>query len=125
MGDPTKPRGLDHAKPDRLAESQRAAQRARRAIQAAGGLITPREIADEWGVTQQAISDRIARGTMPPPLKVAGRVRLYLRADLEPYRDATTPAGAATSAAFKARRKTGSGSAAGAAPWPGTPRSSS
>lgn len=83
---------------------RRAAVRARRAITDAGGLVTPAEIAAEWGITPQALSDRIARGTLPPPVKIAGRVRLYLRADLEPYREAATPAGAATAAALKARR---------------------
>ena len=78
---------------------------ARRAIAAAGGLVTPAEIAREWGITPQALDDRIARGTLPPPVKVAGRVRLYLRADLEPYREASTPAGAATAKAIKTRAR--------------------
>lgn len=60
--------------------------RARKAIAAAGGLVTPKEIAEEWGVTEQAIGGRIARGTFPEPVKVAGRVRLYLRSQLEPLR---------------------------------------
>lgn len=85
-------------------DAERAAARARRAIADAGGLVTPQEIAVEWGLTPQALADRIARGTFPPPIKTAGRVRLYLRADLEPYRDAATAAGAATAAALKARR---------------------
>jgi predicted DNA-binding transcriptional regulator AlpA len=89
---------------DRHSESQRAATRARKAIADAGGLVTPQEIAREWGLTPQALADRINRGTFPPPVKIAGRVRLYLRADLEPYREATTAAGAATAAAIKARR---------------------
>lgn len=85
-------------------ERQAAADRARSAIEAAGGLVTPIEIAAEWEITQQALSDRIARGTFPEPVKVAGRVRLYLRAEIELYREAATPAGAATAAALKARR---------------------
>lgn len=85
-------------------ERQVAADRARSAIAAAGGLVTPMEIAAEWQITPQAMSDRIARGTLPEPVKVAGRVRLYLRAELELYREAATPAGAATAAALKARR---------------------
>jgi len=86
---------------------ERAAKRARRAIADAGGLVTPQEIAGEWGITPQALADRIARGTLPPPVKVAGRVRLYLRGDLERYRDAASPAGAATAATLKARREAG------------------
>jgi len=69
--------------------------------------IAPQEIAGEWGITPQALADRIARGTLPPPVKVAGRVRLYLRGDLERYRDAASPAGAATAATLKARREAG------------------
>lgn len=52
----------------------------------AGGLMTPREIAQEWRVSEQAIADRIARGTFPEPVKVAGRVRLYLRDQVDAYR---------------------------------------
>jgi predicted DNA-binding transcriptional regulator AlpA len=60
--------------------------RALEAIEKAGGLVTPSEIAAEWGITDQAIADRIRRGTFPEPAKVAGRVRLFLRAQVEPYR---------------------------------------
>jgi hypothetical protein len=56
------------------------------AIEAAGGLATPRELAEEWGVSEQALGERIARGTFPAPVKVAGRVRLYLRDQVEGYR---------------------------------------
>lgn len=56
------------------------------AINKAGGLVTPDEIAREWGVSAQAISKRIRRGTFPEPVKVAGRVRLYLRDQVEPYK---------------------------------------
>ena len=58
-------------------------ERARQAIADAGGLLTPRELADEWNVTEQAISERIRRGDFPEPVKVAGRVRLYLRGEVE------------------------------------------
>lgn len=61
-------------------------KRAIEAIERAGGLVTPREIADEWGVSDQAIADRIRRGTFPEPVKVAGRVRLYLWDQVEPFR---------------------------------------
>lgn len=54
------------------------------AIAAAGGLVTAKEYADELGLTEQAIANRIARGKMDAePVKVAGRVRLYLRAQLD------------------------------------------
>lgn len=56
------------------------------AIEKAGGLVTPREIAGEWGVSEQAVADRIARDNFPEPVKVAGRVRLYLRDQVAPYR---------------------------------------
>ena len=59
-----------------------------RAIEVAGGLVTQQEIASEWGVSPQAIAQRISRGTFPKPVKVAGRTRLYLRAQLEPYKPA-------------------------------------
>ena len=82
-----------------------AAALARRAIADAGGLVTAKEIAAAWGLTPQAIADRIARGTFPDPVKDAGRgVRLYLRAEVEPFRDAATAAGAATAKAIKDRR---------------------
>lgn len=61
-------------------------KRAQDAIAAAGGLLTPRELASEWGVTEQAIAKRIAAGRFPEPIKTAGRVRLYLRDQVEPYR---------------------------------------
>jgi len=61
-------------------------KQAEQAIEAAGGLVTPRELAAEWGVSEQAIAERIRRGTFPEPVKLAGRVRLYLRAQVEPYR---------------------------------------
>ncbi len=56
------------------------------AIEKAGGLVTPKEIAAEWGVSEPAIGERIRRGTFPEPVKKAGRVRLYLRSQVEPYR---------------------------------------
>ena len=62
---------------------------ARRAIREAGGLLTPLDISREWGVSQPAIVDRIRRGNFPEPVKIAGRVRLYLRAEVEPYRYGT------------------------------------
>jgi predicted DNA-binding transcriptional regulator AlpA len=65
---------------------RRSVKRAIDAIERAGGLVTPREIAEEWGVSDQAIADRIQRGTFPEPVKVAGRVRLYLREQVEPFR---------------------------------------
>jgi hypothetical protein len=58
------------------------------ALERAGGLVTPRELAAEWGVSEQAIAGRIARGNFPEPIKTAGRVRLYLRDQVEPYRGA-------------------------------------
>lgn len=64
----------------------RSVRRAIEAINHAGGLVTPQEIAQERGVSAQAISERIQRGTFPEPVKVAGRVRLYLRDQLEPLR---------------------------------------
>lgn len=63
-----------------------AGAKARQAVGEAGGLVTPQELADLWGVTPQAIAKRIRSGNFPEPVKVAGRVRLYLMADVEPYR---------------------------------------
>ncbi len=64
----------------------RSVEKAITAIEDAGGLVTPREIAREWAVREATISDRISRGDFPKPIKVAGRVRLYLRNQVEPYR---------------------------------------
>ncbi len=61
-------------------------EKAIKAIEEAGGLVTPREIAAEWGRSEPAIAERIRRGTFPEPVKKAGRVRLYLRDQVEPYR---------------------------------------
>lgn len=66
--------------------STRSAQAARRAIAKAGGLVTPQEIAAEWGVSKQVVSKWITAGRFPEPIKVAGRVRLYLRDEVEPLR---------------------------------------
>jgi predicted DNA-binding transcriptional regulator AlpA len=60
--------------------------RARAAIDAAGGLVTAAELAAEWGITRQAIADRIARGSFPEPVKIVNGARLYLRADVERLR---------------------------------------
>lgn len=70
---------------DRVQEPK-TVRAALKAIEEAGGLVTPDEIAREWGVSAQAISKRIGRGTFPEPVKVAGRVRLYLRSQVEPFR---------------------------------------
>lgn len=61
-------------------------RRAVEAIQEAGGLVTPADIAREWGVTHQAVEKRIRAGAFPAPVKLAGRVRLYLRAQVEHLR---------------------------------------
>lgn len=50
-----------------------------RAIDKAGGLATPADLAREWGVTHQAVEKRISAGRFPEPLIRAGRMRLYLR----------------------------------------------
>lgn len=60
-----------------------AVKKALSAIDKAGGLVTPADLAREWGVTHQAIEKRIAAGRFPEPVKTAGRVRLYLRAQVE------------------------------------------
>ena len=44
------------------------------------------QIADELGVSKQAVSKWITAGKFPEPVKVAGRVRLYLRDQVEPYK---------------------------------------
>lgn len=59
-------------------------QAALAAIEAAGGLVTSQELAEEWDVSDQALAARARRGTFPKPVKVVGRARLYLRAQLEP-----------------------------------------
>lgn len=57
------------------------------AIEDAGGLIGVRELAELWGISEQAVGRRAARGTLPPPVKTVGRVRVWLRAQIEPRRD--------------------------------------
>ena len=66
--------------------SQQTVEQAVAAIDAAGGLVTPQELAQEWGVSPQAIAYRIARGHFPEPVKQAGRVRLYLRGQVDHLR---------------------------------------
>lgn len=63
-----------------------AVKAALRAIEKAGGLATAADLAREWGVTHQAVEKRIAAGRFPEPVKTAGRVRLYLRAQVEHLR---------------------------------------
>lgn len=57
-----------------------------RAIDKAGGLATPADLAREWGVTHQAVQKRVAAGRFPEPVIVAGRQQLYLRAQVEHLR---------------------------------------
>ncbi len=57
-----------------------------RAIADAGGLVSPSELADEWGITKQAMSERTASARWPRPVKEVGRVKLYLREQVEPFR---------------------------------------
>jgi hypothetical protein len=66
-------------------------RRAREAIEAAGGLVSQTEIAAEWGVTPQAVHDRIRRGNFPEPIKQVravngGYMRLWLGVQLESHR---------------------------------------
>lgn len=48
-------------------------RRAVEAVEAAGGLWTRQRIAQALGVSRQAVADRQARGTLPPPAFTAGR----------------------------------------------------
>lgn len=57
-----------------------------RAIDKAGGLATPADLAREWGVTHQAVEKRIRSGAFPDPAVKAGRMRLYLRAQVKHLR---------------------------------------
>ena len=56
------------------------------ALERAGGLVTPNELAKEWAVTRQAVARRIERGEFPPPLKTVAGTEVYLRAQVEPLR---------------------------------------
>jgi hypothetical protein len=63
-------------------------RRARKAIDAAGGLVSQSEIAERWGVTPQAIGDRIRRDAFPEPIKQVravngGYTRLWLGVQVE------------------------------------------
>ncbi len=58
---------------------------AREAVEAAGGLVTAREAAALCGVSEQAISQRIARGAFPEPVRRVGRVRVFLRLEVEGF----------------------------------------
>jgi hypothetical protein len=53
-------------------------KQAREAIEAAGGLVTPSDVAREFGVSDQAIAQRVLRGAFPEPVAVLGRMRVYL-----------------------------------------------
>lgn len=61
-------------------------EQATTSIAAAGGLVTPADLAREWGVSHQAVQKRVAAGRFPPPIFETGRVRVYLRAQVEHLR---------------------------------------
>lgn len=59
---------------------------ARTAVAEAGGLVTTQELAQEWGVSPVSLGERIRAGRFPAPFLKVGRVRLFLRDEVEPYR---------------------------------------
>jgi predicted DNA-binding transcriptional regulator AlpA len=60
-------------------------KQAREAIEAAGGLVTPSDVAREFGMSEQAIAQRIMRGAFPEPVAVLGRVRVYLGEEVREF----------------------------------------
>jgi len=66
-----------------LADARRRANAARRAVNAAGGLLSERQLAQELGVSHTALQKRRDRGTLTDTLGAAGSMRVYTRADLE------------------------------------------
>ena len=67
-------------------EEEKTVTAALAAIEEAGGLASPADLAREWGVTHQAIEKRIRAGAFPEPAVRAGRMRLYLRAQVSHLR---------------------------------------
>ena len=63
---------------------QTATRNFNKAVRAAGGLWTAHDIAEAAGCTEQAIQDRLKRGTLPPPAMELGRLRVWLGAQLTP-----------------------------------------
>ena len=70
-------------------------ERARKSIEECGGVVSPHDIARAWGISSPSILERIRRGRFPEPVGKIGRVRVYLRDEVEPYRHGV-PADAAT-----------------------------
>lgn len=64
--------------------AQTAERNFKKAVRAAGGLWTAHDIAGAAGCTEQAIYDRLKRGTLPPPAMELGRLRVWLGAQLSP-----------------------------------------
>lgn len=61
-------------------------EQATTSIAKAGGLVSPADLAREWGVTHQAVQKRIAAGRFPAPIFETGRTRIYLRAQVQHLR---------------------------------------
>lgn len=59
-----------------------AARNFNKAVNAAGGLWTAHDMAEAAGCSEQAIYDRLKRGTLPPPVMELGRLRVWLGAQL-------------------------------------------
>jgi len=59
-----------------------ATKQLNRAIKMAGGLWTAGDIAAAAGCSEQAISDRLKRGTLPAPALELGRLRVWLGVQL-------------------------------------------
>jgi hypothetical protein len=55
-------------------------------IQAAGGLVTPEQIAADWGVSSQAVAKHVRSLAFPAPVARAGRARLYFKSEVDRWR---------------------------------------
>lgn len=58
----------------------------REAIEKAGGLHTPQQLAARWGMTRQRASQLTSRSDFPEPVLVVGRVKLYAGCDADAWR---------------------------------------
>lgn len=61
---------------------------ARAAVKKAGGLVTSVDMAERWGCSPQYAHRVTRRPDFPTPLLKAGRVQVWLRAEVDAYRKA-------------------------------------
>jgi predicted DNA-binding transcriptional regulator AlpA len=60
-----------------------AGQRARRALEQAGGLVSVQELASRWTMSRQAVDKRTRADDFPSPIKVTPVTRLFLWCEVD------------------------------------------